>query len=164
MRFTKITPCLWFDRQAEDAARFYTSIFKNSRIVTTTHYGEAGHEIHRMPAGTVMTVSFEIEGQSFTALNGGPLFELNEAISFQVMCETQDEIDTYWKKLSEGGDPKSQQCGWLKDKFGVSWQVVPSIMSELMSDKDPSKRERVMEAVLEMKKIDLEKLKRAFAG
>ena len=116
----KITPCLWFDAQAEEAAKFYTSIFKNSKIVSMTRYGEAGHEVHGRPAGTVMTVAFELDGHAFTALNGGPLFKFNEAISFQVSCKTQEELDYYWEKLSEGGDAKAQQCGWLKDKYGVS--------------------------------------------
>jgi len=115
----KITPCLWFDNQAEEAARFYTAIFPNSKIGSITRYGKEGYEIHRRPAGTVMTVEFEIEGQTFTALNGGPVFKFNEAISFQVQCETQAEVDEYWEKLSEGGDEQAQQCGWLKDKFGV---------------------------------------------
>src|SRR5687768_1892899 len=121
----KITPNLWFDRQAEEAAKYYTSIFKNSRILKTRYYGREGYEIHRMPEGTVMTVEFEIEGQQFIALNGGPVFQFNEATSFVVNCNSQQEIDFYWEKLSQGGDPKSQQCGWLKDKFGLSWQVVP---------------------------------------
>src|SRR5262245_24554029 len=124
----KITPCLWFDSSAEEAARFYTSIFKNSKIGKIARYGEAGREIHGRPAGSVMTVEFEIDGQTFTALNGGPIFKFNEAISFQVMCETQDEIDSYWEKLSQGGDNAAQQCGWLKDKYGLSWQIVPTVL------------------------------------
>ena len=121
----KIVPCLWFDSQAEEAAKYYTGIFKNSKITNVSHYTEAGREIHGRKAGSVMTVAFELDGQPFTALNGGPDFKFNEAISFQVICETQKEIDHYWDKLSQGGDPKAQQCGWLKDKFGLSWQVVP---------------------------------------
>jgi len=160
----KITPCLWFDQQAEEAARFYTSIFKNSRIGNISHYGEAGREIHGMPAGTVLTVDFELEGQSFTALNGGPMFKFNEAISFQVHCETQQELDYYWDKLSQGGDQKAQQCGWLKDKFGASWQVVPTILPKLLMDPDPKKSQRTMQALLQMKKLDIEKLKQAHAG
>jgi len=160
----KITPCLWFDQQAEEAARFYTSIFKNSRIGNISHYGEAGREIHGMPAGTVLTVDFELEGQSFTALNGGPMFKFNEAISFQVHCETQQELDYYWDKLSEGGDQKAQQCGWLKDKYGASWQVVPAVLPKLLMDPDPKKSQRTMQALLQMKKLDIEKLKQAHAG
>ena len=160
----KITPCLWFDDQAEEAVEFYTAIFKNSRIVWVTRYGEAGHEIHRKPAGSVMTVAFELDGQAFTALNGGPLFKFNEAISFQVNCETQEEVDYYWEKLSAGGDEKAQQCGWLKDKYGVSWQVVPSVLIEMINDPDSEKSQRVMEAMLQMKKLDIDELKRAYAG
>jgi predicted 3-demethylubiquinone-9 3-methyltransferase (glyoxalase superfamily) len=160
----RIAPCLWFDDQAEEAANFYLSIFKNSRIVTVTRYGKAGYEIHRKPAGTVMTVEFELDGQPFTALNGGPLFQFNEAISLQVPCTTQKEVDHYWERLSEGGDEAAQQCGWLKDKYGVSWQVVPTIMNDMLSDPDRGKSERAMEAMLRMKKIDMEELKRAIAG
>jgi predicted 3-demethylubiquinone-9 3-methyltransferase (glyoxalase superfamily) len=158
----KIAPCLWFDGQAEAAAAFYTSIFKDARIVQTTHYTEAGREVHGRPAGSVMTVVFEIAGQRFTALNGGPHFKFNEAISFQVYCDTQDEIDYFWKKLSEGG--QESQCGWLKDKFGVSWQIVPSALPELFTDADPMKSGRAMQALLKMTKLDITKLKRAFAG
>ena len=160
----KIAPCLWFDDQAEEAAKFYVSIFKNSRIVTVTRYGKAGHEIHRKPAGSVLTVEFELDGQPFTALNGGPLFQFNEAISLQVLCATQKEVDHYWERLSEGGDEAAQQCGWLKDRYGVSWQVVPTILNDMISDPDPGKSERAMEAMLRMKKIDIEKLERAVAG
>ena len=160
----KITPCLWFDAQAEEAARFYTSIFKNSKIVSMTRYGEAGHEVHGRPAGTVMTVAFDLDGHAFTALNGGPLFKFNEAISFQVSCKTQEELDYYWEKLSEGGDEKAQQCGWLKDKYGVSWQVIPTVLLEMINDADPEKSQRVMKAMLQMKKIDIEKLRRAYDG
>jgi predicted 3-demethylubiquinone-9 3-methyltransferase (glyoxalase superfamily) len=160
----RIVPCLWFDTQAEEAAGFYTSIFRNSRIVSIARYGEAGREIHKKPAGTVLTVAFELDGQAFTALNGGPSFKFNEAISLQVMCKTQEEVDYYWEKLSEGGDKKAQQCGWLKDKYGASWQVVPSALSEMMTDPDPKKSERVMTALLQMKKLDIHELKRAYAG
>jgi predicted 3-demethylubiquinone-9 3-methyltransferase (glyoxalase superfamily) len=160
----KITPCLWFDEQAEEAARFYTSIFKNSRIVSMTRYGEAGHEVHGRPAGTVMTVAFELDGHAFTALNGGPLFKFNEAISFQVSCETQEELDYYWEKLSAGGDKQAQQCGWLKDKYGVSWQVFPTVLLEMINDADAEKSQRVMKAMLQMKKMDIETLKRAYDG
>ena len=162
-RIQRISPCLWFEDEAEEAANLYTSIFKNSRIVRTTRYGEAGREIHRMPVGSVMTVSFELDGQSFTALNGGPIFKFNEAISLQVNCETQEEVDYYWEKLSAGGDPKAQQCGWLKDKFGVSWQVVPTMIEELMAD-HTEKSQRAMHAMLQMKKLDISVLKRAAAG
>jgi predicted 3-demethylubiquinone-9 3-methyltransferase (glyoxalase superfamily) len=159
-----ITPCLWFDSQAEEAARFYTGIFKNSKIGTIARYGEAGHEVHGQPAGKVMTVAFELNGQPFTALNGGPQFKFNEAISFQIMCRTQEEVDHYWNKLSQGGDPKAQQCGWLKDKFGLSWQVVPTVLIEMISDPDKEKSGRAMEAMLPMKKIDIAELERAYAG
>ena len=160
----KITPCLWFDDEAEAAVTFYTGIFRNSKVVSVSRYGEAGHEIHGKPAGTVLTVAFELEGQAFTALNGGPVFKFNEAISFQVDCETQEEVDYYWEKLSEGGDPKAQQCGWLKDKYGASWQVVPRVLVEMMSDPDSEKSGRAMEAMLQMKKIDIADLKRAYGG
>lgn len=160
----KIAPCLWFDTQAEEAAKFYTGIFRNSKIVRVTRYGEVGREIHGKPAGSVMVVAFELDGQAFTALNGGLLFKFNEAISLQVNCEKQDEVDYFWKKLSEGGDEKAQQCGWLKDKYGVSWQIVPTILPELLSDPDSEKSQRAMQAMLQMKKLDIEKLKQAFAG
>ena len=160
----KITPFLWFDDQAEEAAEFYTSIFKNSKIVRTTRYGKEGYEIHGKPAGTAMTVEFEIDGQPFTALNGGPVFQFNEAISFQVLCDAQEEVDYYWHKLSEGGDEKAQQCGWLKDKYGVSWQIVPTILSELVGDPDSEKSQRAMKAMLQMKKMDIEALERAYEG
>jgi predicted 3-demethylubiquinone-9 3-methyltransferase (glyoxalase superfamily) len=160
----RITPCLWFENQGEEAAKFYTSIFKNSKIVKVSRYTEAGREAHRRPAGSVMTVEFELDGQTFTALNGGPVFKFNEAVSLQVNCETQEEVDYYWDKLSEGGDPKAQQCGWLKDKYGLSWQVVPRALIEAISDPDPVKAGRVMEAMLPMKKIDIAAVKRAYAG
>jgi len=160
----RIMPCLWFDDQAEEAAEFYTSIFPNSKVVTLTRYGAAGREIHKRPAGSVMTVEFVLDGHTFTALNGGPLFKFNEAISFQVMCDIQDEIDYFWAKLSEGGDPTAQQCGWLKDKFGVSWQIVPRGMVEMLRDPGSKGAERAMTAMLRMKKIDIDELKRAYAG
>jgi len=160
----KITPCLWFDGQAQEAAEFYTAIFKNSKIVKIARYGDAGHGVHGMLAGTVMVVAFELDGQAFTALNGGPMFTFTEAISFQVDCETQEDVDYYWNKLSKGGDERAQQCGWLKDKFGVSWQVVPRALPEMMSDPDSVRSGRVMEAMLQMKKIDIDGLKRAYAG
>jgi predicted 3-demethylubiquinone-9 3-methyltransferase (glyoxalase superfamily) len=160
----KIMPCLWFDDQAEEAAKFYASVFPNSKIVAMSHYGAAGREIHKRPAGSVMTVEFVLDGHTFTALNGGPLFKFNEAISFQVMCDIQEEIDYFWAKLSEGGDPKAQQCGWLKDKFGVSWQIVPRGMVEMLRDPASKGAERAMTAMLQMKKIDIDALKRAYAG
>jgi predicted 3-demethylubiquinone-9 3-methyltransferase (glyoxalase superfamily) len=160
----KIAPCLWFDDRAEEAAEFYTGIFRNLKIVNITRYSEAGQEIHGKPAGSVLTVAFELDGQTFTTLNGGPMFKFNEAISFQVSCETQEEVDYYWEKLSEGGDEKAQQCGWLKDKYGVSWQVVPRVLVEMLSDHDSEKSQRAMTAMLEMKKIDIDELKRAYAG
>jgi predicted 3-demethylubiquinone-9 3-methyltransferase (glyoxalase superfamily) len=160
----KITPCLWFDDQAEEAVKFYTAIFRNSKIINMTRYTEAGREIHGKPAGTVMTVAFELDGQAFTALNGGPMFKFNEAISFQVNCETQEEVDYYWEKLSAGGDERAQQCGWLKDKYGVSWQVVPAVLIEMINASDSEKSQRAMEAMLQMKKIDIDELKRAYAG
>jgi predicted 3-demethylubiquinone-9 3-methyltransferase (glyoxalase superfamily) len=158
----KITPCLWFDNNAEEAANFYTSIFKNSKIGNISRYGEAGYEIHGKPAGTVLTIEFELNGQAFTALNGGPMFKFNEAISFQVGCESQEEVDYYWGKLSEGGDEKAQQCGWLKDKYGVSWQIVPTILGKMLQDKDAKKSESVMKALLQMKKLDINTLKQAY--
>jgi predicted 3-demethylubiquinone-9 3-methyltransferase (glyoxalase superfamily) len=159
-----IIPCLWFDTQAEEAARYYTGIFKNSKIGKISRYTEAGRDVHGQKAGTVMTVEFELNGQPFTALNGGPIFKFNEAISFQIMCQTQEELDHYWNKLSEGGDKNSQQCGWLKDKYGLSWQVVPTVLPELMSSPDKEKAGRTMEAMLQMKKLDIAELKRAFEG
>jgi predicted 3-demethylubiquinone-9 3-methyltransferase (glyoxalase superfamily) len=160
----KITTCLWFDSQAEEAARFYTSIFKNSSIGTITRYGDAGKEVHGRPAGSVMTVSFELEGRPFTALNGGPLFKFTEAVSFVIHCRTQDEVDYFWERLSAGGDPKAQQCGWLKDRYGLSWQVVPEALFEMLGGSDAAKSQRVMTALLEMKKFDLAELKRAYNG
>lgn len=158
----KITPFLWFDTNAEEAVNFYTSIFKNSKIGTITRYGKEGYEIHRMPAGTVLTEEFELEGQKFVALNGGPHFKFTEAISFVVTCDTQEEVDYYWEKLSESGDEKAQQCGWLKDKYGLSWQIVPTVLSEMLRDKDAKKSDRVMKALLQMKKIDTKLLEQAY--
>ncbi len=156
--------CLWFNHQAEEAAEFYTSIFKNSRITNVSRFGEAGQDIHGQPAGTVMTVAFELDGQSFTALNGGPLSAFSEAISFEVDCATQEEVDYFWDKLSQGGDENAQQCGWLKDRFGVSWQVLPSGLGDLLGDPTSANSQRAMEAMLKMKKIDIEELKRVYAG
>jgi predicted 3-demethylubiquinone-9 3-methyltransferase (glyoxalase superfamily) len=163
MTMQNITPCLWFDNQAEEAARFYTSIFKNSRIGRIARYGKAGFEIHGRPEGSVMTVEFEINGQPFTALNGGPVFKFNEAMSLQVYCETQEEVDHYWEKLSEGGDEKAQQCGWLKDRYGVSWQIVPTALVRMLVGKDSRTSDSVMTAVLQMKKPDIARLERAYA-
>ncbi len=159
-----IVPCLWFDNQAEEAARYYTGIFKDSRIGRISRYTEAGREVHKRPAGSVMTVEFELNGQPFTALNGGPHFKFNEAVSFQIMCRTQEEIDYYWDRLTPGGDPKAQACGWVKDKYGLSWQVVPTVLAELISDPDRDKASRVMEAMLQMKKLDIAALERAHEG
>ena len=160
----RISPCLWFADQAEEAARFYTGIFPNSRITAISRYGEAGTEIHGRPAGSVMTVAFELDGHAFTALNGGPAFTFNEAISLQVHCATQEEIDHYWEKLSEGGDPKAQQCGWLKDRYGVSWQVVPNFLPELFGNASSSGAQRATNALLRMKKLDIAELRAAYAG
>jgi predicted 3-demethylubiquinone-9 3-methyltransferase (glyoxalase superfamily) len=151
----RITPCLWFDTEGEEAARFYTSIFPNSRIVGVARYGEAGPR----PAGTVMTVNFELDGQSFLALNGGPEFTFSEAISFQVSCETQEEVDEYWSRLSDGGE--EGPCGWLKDRFGLSWQIVPTALPRLLADPDAETSQRVMRAMLNMKKLDIAELERA---
>lgn len=159
----RIAPCLWFDSQAEQAAAFYVSVFKNSRVVSVSRYSEVGREIHGRPPGSVMTVAFELDGQPFTALNGGPIFKFNEAVSLQVYCDTQKEIDYYWSVLSQGGDPNAQQCGWLKDQFGLSWQVVPTVMNELMKDHNSETAKRAMESFLRMKKIDIAELERAVA-
>lgn len=159
----RIAACLWFDDQAEDAARFYTGIFPHSRITAVSRYGEAGQEIHHRPPGSVMTVEFELDGQRFTGLNGGPVFTFNEAVSFQVSCETQDEVDHYWNALSAGGDPAAQQCGWLKDRYGVSWQIVPTVLPELVGGSSPASQ-RAMQAMLGMKKLDIAGLRRAYDG
>jgi predicted 3-demethylubiquinone-9 3-methyltransferase (glyoxalase superfamily) len=158
----RITPCLWFDSQAEEAARFYASVFKNSKIGRISRYGKEGFEVHGKPEGAVLTVEFEIDGQAFTALNGGPMFKFNEAVSFQVHCETQAEVDHFWGKLSAGGDEKAQQCGWLKDRYGVSWQIVPDALMRMLQDKDAAKSGRVMKAMLQMKKLDIKKLEQAY--
>jgi predicted 3-demethylubiquinone-9 3-methyltransferase (glyoxalase superfamily) len=157
----KITPFLWFDGKAEEAVRLYTSIFKNSKIGSVTRYGEEGAKASGMPAGTVMTASFQLEGLEFVALNGGPQFTFTEAISFVVNCETQAEVDEFWEKLSDGGGKKGR-CGWLKDKFGVSWQIVPTALVQMLQDKDPAKSKRVMQAMLQMDKIDIKRLKQAY--
>ena len=162
--FSKITPCLWFDSEAEDAAKFYTGIFPGGKIVQVSRYTEAGREVHGQPAGKVMTVAFELAGQSFTALNGGPVFKFNEAVSLQVMCDSQQEVDHYWAALGAGGDDKAQQCGWLKDRFGLSWQVVPKAAMEMFTSSDSEAAGRAMNAMLKMKKLDIAALERAFKG
>jgi predicted 3-demethylubiquinone-9 3-methyltransferase (glyoxalase superfamily) len=159
----KITPFLWFDGQAEDAANFYTSLFKNSKILRIFRYTEEAAEKTGHPVGSVLTIEFEIEGQKFVALNGGPLFKFNESVSFVINCETQEEVDYFWEKLTAVGGEESQ-CGWLKDKFGVSWQVTPTVLIDMLHDKDPEKAERVMNAMLEMQKIEISKLKAAYDG
>ena len=156
----RITPFLWFDHQAEEAAKFYVSIFKDSRITSVARYDDAAAKAAGRPKGSVMTVAFELDGQELTALNGGPVFKFTEAISLVVNCQTQEEVDHFWSKLSAGG--QEVQCGWLKDRFGVSWQVVPTVLSEMLQDKDPEKSTRVMKAMLQMKKIDIEGLTRAY--
>ncbi len=158
----KISPCLWFDGQGEEAARFYVSIFKNSRIGTISHFGKEGFEIHGRPEGSAMVVTFFLDGQEFAALNGGPHFKFNEAISLMARCESQAEIDYFWDKLGAGGDPKAQQCGWLKDKYGLSWQIVPTAMEKMMTSPDQAKSGRVMNALLKMKKLDLAALQKAY--
>lgn len=160
----KIAPCLWFSHEAEEAANFYVGIFENSRIVKVTRYGKAGEDVHGMPPGSVMTVAFELDGQPFTALNGGPIFKFNEAISLQIYCADQEDVDHYWEKLSQGGDVKAQQCGWLKDKYGVSWQVVPEVLPEMVGDPNSERSQRAMDAMLHMKKIDIAELKRAYTA
>jgi predicted 3-demethylubiquinone-9 3-methyltransferase (glyoxalase superfamily) len=154
----KITPFLWFDGKAEEAANFYTSIFGNSKIVSIARYGEAGPGAK----GSVMTVEFQLEGQDFIALNGGPQFKFTEAISFSVNCETQEEVDSFWKKLSEGGE--EGPCGWLKDRYGLSWQINPTVLGEMLNDPDPAKAQRVMKAMLQMRKIDIKSLRQAYGG
>ncbi|MEJ2378817.1 MAG: VOC family protein [Pseudolabrys sp.] len=160
---SKITPCLWFDSEAEEAANFYCSVFDNSRITQVSRYPEAGQEIHKKPAGSAMVVAFELDGQPFTALNGGPNFMFDEAVSFQIMCEIQDEINHYWNSLTGNGGQEGP-CGWLKDRFGLSWQVVPSAIPRMMSDPDAAKTARVMNAFMTMKKLDIAMLERAYAG
>lgn len=157
----RITPCLWFDGQAEEAATFYTGIFRQSRITRITRYGAAGHEVHGQPPGSVMTVDFELDGQRFMALNGGPAFKFNEAVSLMINCSNQEEIDYYWDKLTAGGDPKAQQCGWLKDRYGVSWQVFPDNIDKLYEDEESRGAKAAMEAMLKMQKLDLDELQRA---
>ena len=160
----RISPCLWFDSEAEEAANFYVGIFKNSRVGEIARYSEVGKEFHQKPAGSVMIVEFELEGQKFTALNGGPIFKFNEAVSLMINCESQEEVDYYWEKLTAGGDPSAQQCGWLKDKYGLSWQVVSTEMIDMLKDPDIAKSNRVMAALLEMKKLDVAEARRAYEG
>lgn len=153
----QITPCLWFDHQAEEAVRFYTSLFKDSKIESISYYGKEGFEIHGQPEGRAMSINFKINGQPFTALNGGPIFKFNEAVSFQIFCDTQEEIDRYWEALTKDGI--ESQCGWLKDTYGVSWQIIPTVLSTLMSD--PERAGRVTKTFLQMKKLDIKKLEEA---
>jgi predicted 3-demethylubiquinone-9 3-methyltransferase (glyoxalase superfamily) len=157
----KLTPCLWFDSEAEDAAQFYVAIFPNSRIRQISRYGNAGRDVHGKPPGSVLTVEFELDGQTFTALNGGPQFKFDEAVSFQVMCDSQAEIDEYWRKLSDGG--QEGVCGWLKDKYGLSWQIVPSVLPDFLVGDDMARRDRVIGAIMTMKKLEIDKLKQAYA-
>ncbi len=157
----KIVPCLWFDHQAEEAVNLYTSLFKNSKILNVSRYDEASAQASGQPVGSVLTVTFMLDGQEFMALNGGPAFQFTEAVSFIVNCETQAEVDHFWDNLIEDGGEESQ-CGWLKDKYGLSWQIVPTVLGELLSDPDPAKAQRVMQAMLQMKKIDVAKLRQAY--
>ena len=158
----KISACLWFDTQAEEAAKFYTTLFANAQINRISRYGKAGRDVHGKEPDSVLTVEFEIEGQTFVALNGGPQFKFNEAVSFQVICETQAEIDYFWSKLSDGG--AEGPCGWLKDRFGLSWQIVPSVLPQMLTDADSAKSERAMSALMQMRKFDIAALQRAYAG
>ena len=160
----RITPCLWFDSQAEEAANYYVGIFKNSKIKNIGRYGEAGKENHGKPPGSVMIVEFDLDGQAFTALNGGPIFKFNEAVSLQVSCKDQAEVDYYWEKLGAGGDPNAQVCGWLKDKYGLSWQIVPDVMSKLLSDQESAAGQRAMTEMMRQKKLDIAKIQKAYDG
>jgi predicted 3-demethylubiquinone-9 3-methyltransferase (glyoxalase superfamily) len=160
----RITPCLWFDDQAEQAVALYTAIFPNSKITAVTRYDAAAAEVSGRPEGSVLTVTFELDGEPLTAMNGGPLFHFTEALSLVVNCQTQAEVDHYWTRLGEGGDPSAQQCGWLKDRYGLSWQIVPTVLEELLADPDPARAQRAMKAMLEMKKLDIAALERAAAG
>jgi predicted 3-demethylubiquinone-9 3-methyltransferase (glyoxalase superfamily) len=162
MKTQKITPFLWFDDKAEEAVKFYVSIFKNSKIGTITHYEGESAEVSGRPKGSAMTVAFQLDGQAFTALNGGPIFKFTEAISFVVNCKTQKEVDELWEKLSDGGE--EGQCGWLKDRYGLSWQIVPAVLKEMLNDKDVAKSERVMHALIQMRKLDIKRLKQAYEG
>jgi len=160
----RITPCLWFDSQAEEAAKYYSGIFKNSKIKNIGRYGEAGKENHGKPAGSVMIVEFDLDGQAFSALNGGPIFKFNEAVSLQVRCKNQAEVDYYWEKLGAGGDPKAQVCGWLKDKYGLSWQIVPDVIPKLLGDQKSAAGERAMTEMMRQKKPDIAALQKAYDG
>jgi predicted 3-demethylubiquinone-9 3-methyltransferase (glyoxalase superfamily) len=160
----KIVPCLWFDSQAEEAARYYTGIFPDSRITSISHYPAGGQEVHGREPGSVMVAAFELAGQGFVALNGGPMFRFSEAVSLQVMCDSQEEVDHYWSQLSAGGDPQAQQCGWLKDRYGLSWQVVPRALPDWIVDPDPAKAQRTFGEMLKMKKLDVAALTRAHDG
>ena len=164
LKLNKIVTSLWFNKNAKEAVSFYRSVFKNFKEGRKLYYLKEGQEIHGMPEGTLLTVEFEIEGQQFIGLNGGDMFKFNEAVSFMINCENQEEVDYYWEKLTEGGDPNAQQCGWCKDKFGVSWQVVPTVLDDMIADEDKEKAGRVMNAMLEMKKLDIAKLEEAFNG
>ena len=160
----KITPNLWFSNEAEEAVNFYISLFPDSKIIKTLRYGSEGQEIHKMPEGSVMTIEFELQGLRYVALNGGPVFTFNEAVSFIINCKDQEEVDRYWNALTEGGDESAQVCGWLKDKYGLSWQVVPEVLEVLFSSDNKTGSERAMKAMLQMKKLDVEKLQQAFDG
>jgi len=160
----KITPCLWFNGQAEEAANLYTSLFKNSRITKVTRHSEPGQEIHRQPASQVLVVAFELGRQPFIALNGGPQFKFNEAVSFQIDCADQDEVDYFWTNLSTGGDESKRQCGWLADRFGVAWQIVPKALTKMLDDPDVEKVKRVMVSMMAMKKLDIAGLQKAYDG
>ncbi len=160
----KLTTNLWFEKEAEEAANYYVSVFKDGKIGRIARYTEEGFEIHRMPAGSVMTIEFEVAGQSFLGLNGGPHFKFNEAVSFIINCGSQEEVDYYWNKLGEGGDPRAQVCGWLKDKYGLSWQVVPTVLNDMILDPDQNKANRAMAAMLKMKKLDIATLEKAYNG
>ena len=163
-RFQRVTPFLWFNNQAEEAASFYTSVFPNSRILTTTRYTKEASEASGQPANSVMTVAFQLDGQDFTALNGGPIFNFTPALSLVVNCQSEDEVDHYWSKLTEGGDDSAQQCGWLKDRYGLSWQVVPTEMIEMLARSDAAVVSRVTAAIMRSKKLDLKELRKAAAG
>jgi predicted 3-demethylubiquinone-9 3-methyltransferase (glyoxalase superfamily) len=163
-KLSKISPFLWFDRQADEAAKFYTSIFPNSRVTEIARYPDYGREFHGAAPGTVMTVAFELDGQSFIAFNGGPVFRFNESISMTVYCDNQEEVDHYWERLGEGGDEAARQCGWLKDKYGLSWQIVPRVLPEMLVDPDPERAKRAFAAMMDMRKLDIAALQRAFAG
>jgi predicted 3-demethylubiquinone-9 3-methyltransferase (glyoxalase superfamily) len=163
-KIARIAPCLWFASQAETAAEFYTSVFPNSRIVSVSRYPDAGREFHGQAPGTALMVVFELDGVSLSALNGGPRFQFNEAVSLQVYCDNQEEIDYYWDRLGEGGDESARQCGWLKDRYGLSWQVIPRVVAEYLTDPDPCRMERVFMAIMPMKKLDIATFERAYAG